>query len=170
MTQLELQLSQRFQQVKMLVLDFDGVLTDNRVWVNERGEESVACWRSDGLGISAVQKLGVYVCIISTETNPVVSVRAAKLKLPVTQGSENKLEQLTEIAKSQHVMLDSVAYVGNDINDLDCLSAVGLPIVVHDAHESVLEIASYRTHACGGRGAVREVCDLIVAAQTIGSQ
>jgi 3-deoxy-D-manno-octulosonate 8-phosphate phosphatase (KDO 8-P phosphatase) len=149
----------------MLVLDFDGVLTDNRVWVNERGEESVACWRSDGLGISAVQRLGIYVCIISTETNPVVSARASKLKLPVTQSCENKLEQLNAIAEAENLPLASVAYVGNDVNDLDCLKAVGLPIVVRDAHKAVWDSAVYRTEACGGRGAVREVCDLIVAEQ-----
>jgi len=151
--------------VLLLVLDFDGVLTDNTVTVTSEGVESVTCWRSDGIGLAAVRRAGVAVHILSTETDRLVSVRAAKLELPVTQGLEDKAAALEALLLAQGVPAAACAYVGNDVNDLGCLRAVGLPIVVADAHPDVLDAARYVTRAPGGRGAVREVCDLLLAAR-----
>jgi 3-deoxy-D-manno-octulosonate 8-phosphate phosphatase (KDO 8-P phosphatase) len=153
------------RRVRLVVFDFDGVFTDNTVYVSQDGTESVRCWRSDGLGTAKLKQAGVDTVIVSTETNPVVSVRSQKLALRCVQGCDDKLRAVRSLAAELGVRLEDVAYVGNDINDLSCLEAVGLPIVVRDAHHDVVAVAAYRTAACGGRGAVREVCDAIVAAR-----
>jgi 3-deoxy-D-manno-octulosonate 8-phosphate phosphatase (KDO 8-P phosphatase) len=154
----------RFRTVRLVVFDFDGVFTDNTVYVSQDGTESVRCWRGDGLGLSALKRLGIDTIIVSTETNPVVGARSRKLAMRWVQGCDDKLAAVRALAEEFGVTLQHVAFVGNDINDLDCLKAVGLPIVVHDSHPAVLKSAYYRTVRCGGRGAVREVCDLIVRA------
>jgi YrbI family 3-deoxy-D-manno-octulosonate 8-phosphate phosphatase len=151
--------------VRLLVLDFDGVLTDNTVTVTSDGVEAVTCWRGDGIGLAAVRRVGVDVHILSTETDPVVAVRAAKLSVPVTQGLADKAAALADLLAAKGVSAGACAYVGNDVNDLGCLRAVGLPVVVADAHPDVLPAARMVTRAVGGRGAVREVCDLLVAAR-----
>jgi 3-deoxy-D-manno-octulosonate 8-phosphate phosphatase (KDO 8-P phosphatase) len=158
-------LDETFRGVRLVVFDFDGVFTDNTVYVSQDGVESVRCWRSDGLGIAKLKQAGVDTVIVSTETNPVVSVRSRKLAMRCVQGCDDKLSAVRMLAAEYGVTLDAVAFVGNDINDLSCLEAVGLPIVVQDAHHDVLHAAVYRTTACGGRGAVREVCDLILKSQ-----
>jgi YrbI family 3-deoxy-D-manno-octulosonate 8-phosphate phosphatase len=98
--------------------------------------------------------------IISTESNPVVSARAQKLKIQCFQNCEDKVKTLENVAEEFGISLDQVAFVGNDINDRPCLTRVGLPIVVQDAHPDVIALAAYHTRNCGGQGAVREVCDL----------
>ena len=153
------------RRVRLVVFDFDGVFTDNTVSVSQDGSESVRCWRSDGLGTAKLKQAGIDTVIVSTETNPVVSVRGRKLAIRCVQGCDDKLSAVRALAAEFGVTLDDVAFVGNDINDLACLEAVGLPIVVQDAHRDVLDAAKYRTKAPGGRGAVREVCDRIVAAR-----
>jgi YrbI family 3-deoxy-D-manno-octulosonate 8-phosphate phosphatase len=155
--------------IELLVLDFDGVLTDNTVWVSEDGKEMVRCWRSDGLGLSQLQALGVPVWVLSTEKNPVVSKRCEKLKLPCRQNLPDKAAALQSLTEELKVVLSQVAYVGNDINDLSSLSIVGYPIIVQDAHDSVKSVALYQTQRPGGFGAVREVCDgLIESRQAAG--
>jgi 3-deoxy-D-manno-octulosonate 8-phosphate phosphatase (KDO 8-P phosphatase) len=152
--------------VRLVVFDFVGVFTDNTVYVAEDGTESVRCWRGDGLGLTAVQRLGLQVLILSTEVNPVVTARSRKLRVECVQGCEDKRARLEAIVRERGLTLEQVAYVGNDVNDLGCLEAVGLPVVVGDAHPSVLSAARLRTERPGGRGAVREVCDLLVAVHT----
>jgi YrbI family 3-deoxy-D-manno-octulosonate 8-phosphate phosphatase len=148
-------------EVRLAAFDFDGVFTDNTVWVDESGTESVRCWRGDGLGLSALRRAGVETVVISTEVNRVVGVRCQKLGVPCHQACENKIEALRSIALDLGCSLRETAFVGNDINDLECLREVGVPIVVADAHPDVRHVAAYTTLARGGRGAVREVCDLI---------
>lgn len=155
----EAELEARKRRVRLVVFDFDGVLTDNTVLVATDGTESVRCWRSDGLGLRKLSELGLEMFVLSTETNPVVAVRCAKLGLPYRQGCEDKAAALAELAAARGLSLGEVAYVGNDINDLACLERVGLPVIVADAHPSVHGVARWRTAASGGRGAVREVCD-----------
>lgn len=155
-------------RVRLAAFDFDGVFTDNTVWVDQSGTESVRCWRGDGLGLSTLRKTGVETVVVSTEVNPVVSVRCRKLGVPCHQACDNKLETLRSIAHDLGCSLSETAFVGNDINDLECLSEVGVPIVVADAHPAVRHVAAYTTLARGGRGAVREVCDLIRQAQEDG--
>lgn len=158
-------LESRWRAVKLVVFDFDGVFTDNTVYVSQDGTESVRCWRSDGLGVTKLKEAGVHTAIVSTEANPVVSARSRKLSMRCVQSCDDKAAAVRALADEHGLSLADVAFVGNDINDLACLRLVGLPIVVRDAHADVIDAAAYRTTAPGGRGAVREVCDAIVAAR-----
>ena len=148
------------RNIKLIAFDFDGVFTDNMVYVSEEGIESVRCCRSDGIGLSKLRKLGFEMIIISTETNPVVTTRSRKLKLPCLQGIEDKLAALTDVIEKNGVSPQETAFMGNDINDLSCLRYVGLPIGVADSYEEIVPYLLYRTTKPGGSGAVREVCDL----------
>jgi len=146
--------------IRLAAFDFDGVFTDNMVYVLEDGLEIVRCFRGDGIGLRKLERAGIKPVIISTETNPVVSARSRKLKIRCEQGCEDKRAVLNAMIKEMDITLDQVAFVGNDVNDLPCLDCVGLPIVVRDAHSDVLPYALYQTKAKGGHGAVREICDL----------
>jgi 3-deoxy-D-manno-octulosonate 8-phosphate phosphatase (KDO 8-P phosphatase) len=148
------------RKVRLVAFDFDGVFTDNMVYVFADGTESVRCFRSDGIGLAKLKRLGIDTVIISTETNPIVAVRSKKIGIRCVHGCEDKREALDKIIGEKGLSLEQVAYVGNDVNDVPCLSCVGLPIVVQDAHADVLSYALYRTKTPGGHGAVREVCDL----------
>ena len=153
-------LQEVIRKIRLVAFDFDGVFTDNMVYVLQDGSEAVRCNRSDGIGLQKLKKLSIETVIISTEANPVVSARARKLKIRCLQDCEDKRTTLESIVRESGISLDEVAFVGNDINDLECLTHVGLPIVVHDAYQDVISIAAYRTKARGGYGAVREICDL----------
>ena len=147
--------------VRLVVFDFDGVFTDNRVWVSETGEESVACWRGDGLGLRRLDEVGVPYVIVSTEPNAVVARRAEKLRARCVQDVADKLAVVREEAVGAGVELAAVAYVGNDVNDAACLEAVGLPVVPADAWPEVVPLARWVLDRPGGHGCVREVCDAI---------
>ena len=147
-------------RIRLVAFDFDGVFTDNMVYVFEDGSEAVRCFRSDGIGLQKLTRMGIETVIISTESNPVVSARARKLNIQCVQDCEDKRAILEDIAQQKGISLDEVAFVGNDINDLQCLTCVALPIVVQDAHPDVIPAALYQTKRPGGHGAVREVCDL----------
>lgn len=157
------------EAVRLVVFDFDGVFTDNHVYVSQDGTETVRCWRGDGLGLRTLERLGIRSVIISTETNPVVVARSRKLQIECTHGCDDKLAALDEIRSRYGLERSQVAFVGNDINDRSCLEAVRLPIVVNDAHDDVKALARYRTNALGGHGAVREVCDLVAHVQGRGN-
>lgn len=157
-------LAAQLRALRLVVFDFDGVFTDNAVWVFEDGREAVRCSRLDGIGLAAVRRLGIELAIISTEVNPVVQARAKKLKLRCTNACEDKRAAVTELARELGVDLAHTAFVGNDVNDIPALTVVGMPIVVADAHDDVFHIAKLRTRKPGGHGAVRELCDMIVAA------
>ena len=148
------------RRIRLVVFDFDGVFTDNMVYVFQDGSEAVRCFRSDGLGLQKLKNLGIETAIISTEANPVVSARARKLNIRCVQNCHDKRTVLQEMTHEKKITLDQVAFVGNDINDLSCLECVALPIVVQDAHQDVLAVARYQTKNLGGRGAVREICDM----------
>ncbi len=145
--------------MKLFVLDFDGVLTDNRVLVGQDGQESVLCHRGDGLGIEKLRGAGVAVVVLSKERNPVVAARCKKLGIECLQGEDDKLPTLQALARRKGLEAAQVAYVGNDVNDLECLSWVGTPIAVADSEPEVLRVADWVTTKIGGHGAVREVCD-----------
>jgi 3-deoxy-D-manno-octulosonate 8-phosphate phosphatase (KDO 8-P phosphatase) len=159
-TRVEDKIKELVYKIRLVAFDFDGVFTDNMVFVFEDGSEAVRCFRSDGIGLKKLKKLGVETVIISTESNPVVSARARKLKIRCFQNCEDKRKTLESLAQEMGISLTEIAFVGNDINDLSCLTSVGLPIVVKDAHPEVIPLAAYRTRNCGGHGAVREICDL----------
>lgn len=154
-------LAARLAGVRLVAFDFDGVFTDNTVYVAQDGSESVRCWRSDGLGLRALESLGIALVILSTEANPVVAARAAKLRVPCFQGLHDKLAEFQRVAGEAGVRQEQVAYLGNDVNDAGCLRWAGVPVVVADAHPAVVPLAAFRTLLPGGRGAVRELCDLI---------
>lgn len=148
------------RQLGLLVFDFDGVFTDNAVYVSEDGSETVRCSRSDGLGLSRLRTASrIELMVLSTEENPVVGARCRKLKLACVQGVPDKAARLAALASERGVPLARVAYVGNDINDAGCLRIAGLPIVVADALPEVRPLARLRTTVPGGHGAVREICD-----------
>ena len=153
-------LTERVLAVRLLAFDFDGVFTDNAVYVADDGTEMVRCSRSDGIGLRKLEQLGVVPVIISTETNPVVSARSRKLQVRCIQGCVDKRAALENLAQELGLTPPEVAFVGNDINDRAALKYAGLPIVVQDAHPDVAELGFYRTNRPGGYGAVREVCDL----------
>ena len=154
-------LEEKIKKIKLVAFDFDGVFTDNMVYVQENGLESVRCSRSDGMGLKKLATLNIDTCIISTEKNPVVLVRSKKLGISCEYNCNDKKAKLAEIINEKGITLDEVAFVGNDINDVSCLKIVGLPIVVNDAHPDVMRFADLVTKAKGGHGAVREICDLI---------
>jgi YrbI family 3-deoxy-D-manno-octulosonate 8-phosphate phosphatase len=157
------ELNKRIRRIRLIAFDFDGVFTDNKVYLTQDGQEMVCCWRGDGIGLQALSRLAIGTVIISTEINPVVSTRAKKLGIPCQQGCHDKLAVLERLAVERGLTLEQIAFVGNDINDLACLAKVGLPIIVGDSHPDIRPYGCYRTRTPGGRGAVREVCDLIAS-------
>jgi 3-deoxy-D-manno-octulosonate 8-phosphate phosphatase (KDO 8-P phosphatase) len=151
--------------VKLVAFDFDGVFTDNTVFVTQEGAESVRCWRSDGLGLARLRQVGVQVFIISTEMNPVVTVRSNKLKLNCKQGVEDKAATILQVCKELGIAPEITMFVGNDINDIPAFKVVGIPVAVADAYPETYPHIIYRTTKPGGFGAVRELCDLVFLAK-----
>lgn len=152
--------------IRALVMDFDGVLTDDRVLVTDEGHEAVLCSRGDGLGLEALRRAGFKLLILSKERNPVVSARGAKLRIEVLQGIEDKLGALGVWLSEQNLGWRDVAYMGNDVNDLACMQAAAWAIAPADAHIRAKACAGFVTVRDGGVGAVREVCDLLLAQAT----
>ena len=150
--------------IRLVAFDFDGVFTDNTVYISQDGIESVRCWRSDGLGLSKLSDIGVQAVIVSSETNPVVTARAEKLKLTCKQGVEDKAAEILTICQELQIDPQQTMFVGNDINDINAFKSVGVPVAVADAYPEINLHVVYHTKKPGGFGAVREVCDLIVEA------
>ena len=151
--------------VQFVAFDFDGVFTDNTVCVDQNGVESVRCWRSDGLGLAMLKQAGIHVMIVSTETNPVVTARARKLQVPCKQSVADKAQAVRAACDELGVDPRNAMFVGNDINDIAAFGAVGLPVAVADAYPAVFPHVVFRTERPGGRGAVREICDMLVDAR-----
>jgi N-acylneuraminate cytidylyltransferase len=150
------------QSVSMVVLDFDGVLTDNRVWVNADGDEWVAANRGDGWGIARLKERGVDVVVLSTESNPVVAARCRKLGIPVMQNIADKASAINDLLKESGVDPAEVIFLGNDVNDVPCFPLVACALVVSDAHAGARSEADLVLQHPGGHGAVRELCDLVI--------
>lgn len=150
-------------KVSLIVLDFDGVLTDDRVWVNATGEEMVAANRSDGLGIERLRtETDIPMMVLSRETNLVVNARCEKLKLPVLQAIRDKREAIHQILKEREISPAEVIFIGNDVTDLVVFDEVGFMVAPADAHPEVLQKADLVLSRKGGKGAVRELCDMIM--------
>lgn len=150
--------------VRALVMDFDGVHTDDRVFVSTAGEESVACSRSDGMGIEMLRKAGLAMTVLSKERNKVVAARCEKLQIDCAHGVEAKLPLMQAWLKGRGIALEDTIYVGNDVNDLECMAAVGCAIAPADAHPSALAAADITLTRPGGRGALRELADMLLNA------
>lgn len=148
--------------VDALITDFDGVHTDDTVHVAQDGTESVVASRGDGLGIGMLRDAGIPVVIVSKEQNPVVSARAAKLRIDALQGVDEKRAVVERWMAERSIEPNRVAFVGNDINDLAAMDAVGWPIAVADAHPAVIAAARIVLAHPGGHGAVREVAERIL--------
>lgn len=155
------------KNVRLLALDFDGVVTDNRVWVDQDGRESVAANRSDSLIMSKIKEAGIGVVIISSETNPVVTARAKKMRVDVIQGVgiHDKRAVLAQAIAERGMDPREVVFIGNDINDIPCFSLAGWAVAVADAMPEVLREADHITTLRGGHGAVREICDLLLGSR-----
>jgi YrbI family 3-deoxy-D-manno-octulosonate 8-phosphate phosphatase len=149
--------------IQAVVFDFDGVFTDNRVLVFQDGSEAVLCNRGDGWGLGQLKKTGIPLLILSTERNPVVQARADKLGIPCLHGIQDKGPALSRWLLERKLDPRQVVYVGNDANDLPCLEMVGFRVAVADAHPSVRQVADLVLDHPGGRGAIRELCDLLLA-------
>ena len=137
-------------------------MTDNKVYVDSSGNETVQVNRADGLGVSEIKKWGIKQMIISTEKNPVVSTRADKLGIPCLQGIDSKKDVLIDYCNINNIDLCRVAYLGNDINDKEALEIVGLKLCPADAHDSIKAISNYVLETKGGDGVIREFLDLII--------
>ena len=149
--------------VALVVFDFDGVLTDNKVYTAQDGTEMVACDRGDSLGLDHLRAAGVPMMILSTEANPVVAARAAKLKLPVAQACGDKAAWLARHFADNGVDPAAVVYVGNDLNDREAMALVGFTVAPADAHPDIKKIASLVLTRAGGQGAVREFADHLLS-------
>jgi YrbI family 3-deoxy-D-manno-octulosonate 8-phosphate phosphatase len=150
------------RKVELVVFDFDGVMTDDRVWIDQDGRESVAASRSDGMGLAMLKKKGIRSVVLSTETNPVVGARCSKLNLPYVQSIEQKGLRLPSLLAEFGVDPERVIYLGNDVNDIPCFSQVACAVVVADAHPEARRQADLVLTRPGGFGAVRELCDLLL--------
>jgi YrbI family 3-deoxy-D-manno-octulosonate 8-phosphate phosphatase len=152
--------------VRLLCVDVDGVLTDAGMYYGPDGEVLKKFNTRDGMGLARVREAGVAVAIISGEDSAIVHARAAKLKIDeVFSGVANKLDVVKDLAASHNLAPDEVAYIGDDVNDLAAMKCVGLACAVADAAEPIKAIAHYVTRQRGGDAAVREVCELIIAAK-----
>ncbi|NQU58285.1 MAG: HAD hydrolase family protein [Rhodospirillales bacterium] len=161
------ELLERLKTIKMLSLDVDGVLTDGGLYYTDDGHQMRKFNVKDGMGIVEVMRAGIEVCIISASKVDVVAKRARDLGIThVFAGVEDKLQTLIMLCDMLSLDIKDVAHIGDDINDIGALEAVGLPITVADGVSKVVQVAQFVTEKEGGRGAVREICDLLVASRS----
>lgn len=151
-----------FKKIKLLVTDFDGVHTDNRVLVSEDEKESVFCNRGDGFGIAMLKKKRIETVVISKERNKVVQARCNKLKIDCWYGIDDKITLFKKEVEKRDIPMKNVCFIGNDPNDIECIKTAEIGVAVADSTESLFEIADYITKKKGGDGAIREICDLIL--------
>lgn len=144
------------KEIELIIYDFDGVMTNNKVLISEDGKESVFCNRSDGLAVSIIKEMGLPQIIISTEKNKTVEMRAKKLGIQVIHGVDCKKSIITKYCDEKNIDLNKVVFIGNDINDLEIMKIVGYPIAPSDAYESIKNEAIFLTKAKGGEGVIRE--------------
>jgi YrbI family 3-deoxy-D-manno-octulosonate 8-phosphate phosphatase len=152
------------ETIKLLVLDFDGVVSNNLVWTDQDGREMVAASRSDSLFVKPLREMGVETIILSSETNPVVTARAKKMGVEAVQGLglQAKGLALKRLLEEKNVDGAQVVYLGNDLNDLPCFELVGWSVAVADAYPEVIRAADFVLSKPGGGGAVRELCEIIL--------
>lgn len=152
------------QKIALVVFDFDGVITDNRVWTDQDGRESVAASRSDSMKFAEMRAKGIGLLILSSEPNPVVEARARKIGVEAIHGigMQDKGRVMREVLEKKKVKAENVVYVGNDLNDLPCFEIAGWSVAVADAVPEVLRAADFVLKKPGGHGAVRELCEIIL--------
>ncbi len=151
-------------KIDLIICDFDGVITDNRVWVDQDGTETVAAYRSDSIRVKDMRAIGIEVMILSSEPNRVVEARARKMGVEAIHGVgiTEKGRVMREVLEQKNVKAEHVIYVGNDINDLPCFEIAGWSVAVADAYPELIGAADHVLTKAGGHGALRELCDLIL--------
>lgn len=160
------ELQAKAQKIRLMIFDVDGVLTDGSLILSGSGQELKSFHSRDGLGMKMLQASGVSIAIITGRQSDVVALRMKSLGIEhVFQGQRNKLPAFETLRDQLGLDNEQVAYVGDDIVDLPIMSRIGLAIAVHDAHHLVKQRAHWQTTAVGGRGAAREACEFIMAAQ-----
>lgn len=149
--------------VELVVFDVDGVLTDGSIYIGDNGQEFKVFHARDGHGMKMLMGAGVDICIVTARTSNAVTVRMENLGIAhVYQGQFDKLQAIEDISKKLGLTYAEIAFVGDDVIDLPAMSKVGLAIAVADAHPFVKRHSHWQTPSSGGRGAAREVCDLII--------
>ena len=148
--------------IELIIFDFDGVLTDNKVIVDQLGNESVIVNRTDGLAFDVLKKLEYKMYILSTEKNPVVTVRGDKLGIPVIQGINSKKSILLKMHEKKQINLANTLYVGNDLNDYTAMILCGIKCCPSDSHPRIKEISDIVLTTNGGNGVVREIVEKVL--------
>ncbi|MCB1829610.1 MAG: 3-deoxy-manno-octulosonate-8-phosphatase KdsC [Chromatiaceae bacterium] len=157
---------ERAARIKLVVFDVDGVLTDGSLFLGDDGQEYKAFYSKDGLGMKMLQRSGVKIGIITARSSRVVALRMESLGIQhIYQGQEDKLPAFEDLQHKLGLKREQIAYVGDDVVDLPIMRRAGLSIAVQDAHKLAIENAHWTTTAPGGRGAAREVCELLLEAQ-----
>ena len=154
--------SLQWSSVRLLALDFDGVMTDGFVYSDSTGEEMVRTSRRDSLGISLLKENGVLVAVFTREAHSVVQKRCEKLNIPCLSNIKDKMAALEEFSKTNNLDLSEVCFMGDDITDIAPMKKVGIAVAVGDADIKVKDVAHMITRGAGGFHAVREVCDIIL--------
>jgi YrbI family 3-deoxy-D-manno-octulosonate 8-phosphate phosphatase len=152
------------EAIKMIICDFDGVVTDNHVITDQDGKESVLASRGDSMHIKKLREMGVEVMILSSEPNPVVIARAKKMGVEAIHnvGMQNKGRAMREVLEQKNLKAENVIYLGNDLNDLPCFEIAGWSVAVADAYPDVIRAADFVLTKTGGHGAIRELCEIIL--------
>jgi 3-deoxy-D-manno-octulosonate 8-phosphate phosphatase (KDO 8-P phosphatase) len=156
-----------FNDLEAIVFDFDGVLTDNNVFVDQYGNETVRCNRSDGLGFDVLRLMSAKLFILSTEENPVVTSRGKKIKVRVYQGVSDKVKSLKLLAKKENFQLSKTLYIGNDLNDYNAMQACGYSACPSDSHPRILKKAKFCLKTKGGQGVVREIVEQLLGIDSL---
>ena len=159
-------LKKQLKNIRLVATDVDGVLTDSGMYYSESGDEWKKFNTRDGMGIKLLQRAGLITAIITMEKTKIVARRGKKLGVPeIHQGARNKLQVLSSMMKKYKLGFHQVAYIGDDINDLETLKAVGFSATPADGGISVQQVVDYVCKKKGGEGAVRELADLILDSQ-----
>jgi len=159
-------LHEKLQAIELLVMDVDGTLTDGAMYFSGSGEELKRFSTRDGMGINLLQLAGIDTAIMTSESSPIVTARATKLKIKyVVLGSKNKYRALMDLAEKLGLPLKKIAYIGDDVNDIPPFKLAGVKACPADSVLQIKELADYICTATGGNGAVREFADLILNAQ-----
>ena len=148
--------------IDAFVFDFDGVLTNNFVYMDQNGIESVSCSRADGLAFDLLRRINKPSFILSTEKNRVVEARAKKLKIPVIQGVSDKVEAIKKLVDQNHYNLKKILYVGNDLNDYAVMQLCGYSACPADSHPKIKNISDIVLNSTGGNGVVRELLEEVL--------
>ena len=152
------------EKIDLIICDFDGVITDNRVWADQDGRETVAAYRSDSIRVKDLRAIGIDVMILSSEPNRVVEARAKKMGVEAIHGValHDKGRVMRQVLEQKNIKAENVIFVGNDINDLPCFEVAGWSVAVADAYPEVIRAADLVLSKPGGHGALRELTDLLL--------